>query len=280
MRRFDTVAILGVGLIGGSIGLALRRRKLASQVIGIGRRPESLRVALEMGAITSSTLVSAEGVAAADLVIVCTPVGRIVDDVRHVAAHCRPQALITDVGSTKGRIVADLNDSLPNGVRFIGSHPLAGSERSGPAAAEADLLVDRVVVVTPVAATRPDDLEDLCGFWLNLGARVVQMAADEHDRALAATSHVPHLVAAALAAATPDEVLGLTAGGWGDCTRIAAGDPELWRQIFVGNREPLLASLRQFEECLSVFRAAIERRDDDALVELLTAAKHRRDKVT
>ena len=279
MQPFDTVAILGVGLIGGSIGLGLRRRGLASRVIGIGRRPDSLRVAMDMDAVTSTTLAPHEGVADADLVIICTPVGRIAHDVRSVAPHCRPGTLITDVGSTKAEIVADVGTALPNGVRFIGSHPLAGSERNGPAAAEADLFVGRVVIVTPGDATRADDLEALCGFWRGLGARVVKLPPDEHDRALAATSHLPHLIAAALAAATPGELLGLTAGGWGDCTRIASGDPELWGQIFASNRESLLATLSRFEECVIAFREAIERRDDEALLELLTAAKRRRDSV-
>lgn len=278
-QKFKTVAILGVGLIGGSIGLGLRRRGLAERVIGIGRRLESLRVAREMGAITSATLVPGEGVAEADLVIVCTPVGRIVEDVKSVAPHCRPEALVTDVGSTKAEIVAGVGAELPHGVRFIGSHPLAGSEKSGPAAAESDLFVDRVVIVTPDEATPPGDLEALCGFWRGLGARVVQMPADAHDRALAATSHLPHVVAAALAAATPEELLGLTAGGWSDCTRIASGDPELWRQILATNRESLLASLTRFEEQLAAFRTAIEHRGDEAILELLTAAKRRRDAV-
>lgn len=278
-RRFDTIAILGVGLIGGSIGLAVLRRGLASRVIGIGRRIENLRVAFKMGAITSFTLVPAEGVAEADLVVVCTPVGRIADDVHTVARHCRPGTLITDVGSTKGAIVAEVGGSLPGDVRFIGSHPLAGSERSGAAAAEADLFVDRVVVVTPDAATQSEDRQRLSDFWRSLGARVVQMSAEEHDRALAITSHLPHLVASALAASTPQELLQLTATGWADATRIASGDPELWRQIFASNRDSILASLSGFEQQLVAFRRALEERDDNGLVELLAAAKRRRDSV-
>ncbi|HET6882847.1 MAG TPA: prephenate dehydrogenase/arogenate dehydrogenase family protein [Pirellulales bacterium] len=276
-RQFDTIAILGVGLIGGSIGLAVLRRGLASRVIGVGRRIEGLRMALEMGAITSFTLAPAEGVAEADLVVVCTPVGRIADDVRTVARHCRSGTLITDVGSTKGAIVAEVGGSLPGGVQFIGSHPLAGSERSGAAAAEVDLFVDRVVVLTPSAATQSEDLERLGDFWRSLGARVVTMSAEEHDRALAITSHLPHLVASALAASTPQELLQLTATGWADTTRIAAGDADLWRQIFASNRDSLLASLSSFEQQLASFRAALEGRDDDGLVELLAAAKRRRD---
>lgn len=280
MQQFDSVAILGVGLIGGSIGLALRHRALASRVVGIGRREESLRVARAMGAVTHTTLNLAEGVADADLVIVCTPVGRIADDVRATAKICRSGALITDVGSTKAEIVAGVGSCLPSGVRFIGSHPLAGSERNGPEAAQADLFVDRVVVVTPDKTTAADSLAALSDFWIELGARVMCMSAVAHDRALAATSHLPHLVAAALAIATPEESLELTASGWADCTRVASGDPELWRQIFFSNRPSLLATLARFEELLATLRTAIERGDDASLLEILAAAKKRRDSLT
>jgi prephenate dehydrogenase len=279
MLHFNTVAILGVGLIGGSIGLGLRRRALARRVIGIGYRKESLRVARERGAVTETTLDVAAGVADADLIIVCTPVGRIVDDVRTVAANGRPGVLITDVGSTKAEIVAEVAASLPRGVTFIGSHPLAGSERSGPAAAEADLFVNRVVVITPNETVADDDVQKLTDFWSGLGARVMSMSAAEHDRALAATSHLPHLVAAALALATPAETLELTATGWADTTRVAAGDPELWRQIFASNRTALLAALARFDETLAALRTAIERRDDDKVREILAGAKERRDAV-
>lgn len=278
MPQFDTIAILGVGLIGGSIGLGLRRRGLAKNIIGIGYREESLRVAKDLGAVTETTLNVAEGVLDAELIIVCTPVGRIVDDVRAAAASCRPGALITDVGSTKGEIVRNL-ETLPHDVRFIGSHPLAGSERRGPAAAEADLFIGRVVVVTPDKPTGSDDLASLTSFWSGLGARVVLMSPEEHDRALAVTSHLPHLIAAALALATEDKLLELTATGWADSTRVASGDPELWRQIFASNRQALLAGLTQFDDALVSLRTAIERQDDRAIVDLLAAAKRRRDAV-
>jgi prephenate dehydrogenase len=279
MTKFDTVAILGVGLIGGSIGLGLRRRGLVRRVIGIGYREESLRVAKELGAVSDTTLSVAEGAAQADLVVVCTPVGRIADDVRAAVASCPPGAMITDVGSTKAQIVAAVGHSLPNGVRFIGGHPLAGSERRGAAAAEADLFVDRVVVLTPSATTRADDLAALSQFWSSLGARVRCMSADEHDRHLAATSHLPHLVAAALALATPEEALELTATGWADSTRVASGDPELWRQIFASNRQALLDSLSRFDDALARLRVAIERQDAGEVAKLLGDAKQRRDLV-
>ncbi|HUY33886.1 MAG TPA: prephenate dehydrogenase/arogenate dehydrogenase family protein [Pirellulales bacterium] len=277
MKQRDTVAIVGVGLIGGSIGMALRARGLARHVVGIGRRAGSLRTARQMGAVTRTTLDLARGVAHADLVIVCTPVGRIAADVRAAALACRAGALITDVGSTKAEIVASLEGELPRQTRFVGSHPLAGGERSGPAAATADLLVDRAVIVTPTVATRDDDYTAVAAFWNSLGARVVRMSPANHDRVLAATSHLPHLAASALAAATPEDDLPLVAGGWLDTTRVASGDAELWRQIFSSNRSNVLTALARYEGVLASLRHALEQGDEAKLVEILAEAKRRRD---
>lgn len=277
MKHWNTVAIVGVGLIGGSIGLGLRRRGLAREVVGVGRRPESLRTAQQLGAVDRTTLDRSEAVAEAELVVVCTPVGRIAADVRAAAAVSRKQALITDVGSTKAQIVAELDGALPGGARFVGSHPLAGSEKNGPAAADADLFVDRTVVVTPIDSTREDDLAAIGDLWASLGARVVKLSPADHDRALAATSHLPHLVAAALAATTSPDDLPLTASGWADTTRIASGDPDLWTQIFLSNQAQVLAALGRYQDSIGQLRRAIESGDDGDLVRLLAEAKIRRD---
>jgi prephenate dehydrogenase len=280
MKQLETVAIVGVGLIGGSVGLALRHRGLARRVVGIGRSAESLKVAEEVGAVTSSTCDLVQGVADAELVIVCTPVEQIAGQVRQAAGACRERALITDAGSTKAQIVRGLDGQLPRGVRFVGSHPLAGSEKSGPATATPDLFEGRVVVVTPAGADASGDgCQEVREFWKALGARVVQMSPEEHDRALAVTSHLPHLVASALAAATPENCRPLTATGWADTTRVAAGDPELWTQIFSANRENVLAALADFESIVSALRAALEMRDARTLREILADAKQNRDAV-
>jgi prephenate dehydrogenase len=210
-------------------------------------------------------------------VIVCTPVGQIAADVRAAANACRPGTLFTDVGSTKAEIVAALEGILPRQSRFVGSHPLAGGEKSGPEAASADLFVDRTVVITPTPATHEDDVVAVRSFWTGLGANVVCMSADEHDRILAVTSHLPHLAAAALAAATPVEALPLAASGWLDTTRVAAGDAELWKQILLANRSNVLTALGRYGKTLTSFRRALERGDNARLVELLAEAKLRRD---
>ena len=178
MKQWDTVAIVGVGLIGGSIGRDLLARKMARRVIGIGRRAASLRQAKQIGAVTETTLNLAQGTAEAQLVIVCTPVGRIIDDVRAAAAaatsnSAKSPMLITDVGSTKGSIVAALDGKLPSNAVFVGSHPLAGSEKNGPTAAVVGLFQKRVVVVTPSPKSPPRAVAAVESFWKRLGAQVV-----------------------------------------------------------------------------------------------------------
>ena len=252
MKQWDTVAIVGVGLIGGSIGLALRKKNLANNVVGIGRRQASLRIARRVEAVTHTTIDLNKGVAEAELVIVCTPVGRIVDHVRQAAQHCPERILITDAGSVKQPIVAALDGSLARGCRFLGSHPLAGSEKTGATYASAELFEGRVAILTPTVNTRAEDFDLLEQFWQSLGSLVVQMSPEEHDQALALTSHLPHVAAGALTLTMPEKYYRLTGSGLLDTTRIAGGDPELWRQILVLNRENILRALEQYELELGV----------------------------
>ncbi len=285
MKPWNRVAIVGVGLIGGSIGIDLLRRGLARHVVGIGRRQESLDEARDVGAISSASTDLSQGVRDAELVIVCTPVGRIVEDVLAAAKAAKPGTLITDAGSTKAEIVAyleraALDGSLSSEVAFIGSHPLAGGEKTGPRTAIADLFVNRVVVVTPSASSKEADVRTISDFWSSLGARVMTMSAEEHDRIVAATSHLPHLVASALAASTDIAHLPLTAGGWLDTTRIAAGDASLWQQILMSNRENVLESLKRFEQNLAAMRKAIEAGNSDEIQHLLDKARQLRRRIS
>ncbi len=317
---WDTVAILGVGLIGGSIGLGLLERGLSRQVVGIGRRPAALRSALRRRAITSCTTDIARGVADAQLIVVCTPVETVAEHVASIRRVCRPDAIITDVGSTKASIVAAvaatsaiggsaatsaavigasaataaaaigasaaaaasakraLPPPSPRG-QFLGSHPMAGSEKTGVRYADAALFHGRAVILTPTPDTPPAVQRRLTRFWKSLGARVVSLSPDEHDRSVAAISHLPHLVASALAASTDVDQLRLAGGGWRDTTRVAAGDVELWRQIFLDNRQALLPCLDRFLNKLDEFRAAVRDGDSAALRRLLEAGKEIRDAV-
>jgi prephenate dehydrogenase len=277
MRHFGNVAVVGVGLIGGSIGLALRQRELADQVIGIGRRQVSLRVARRVGAVTHTTIDLGKGVVEAGLVVVCTPVGRIVEHVREVARYCPEGTLITDAGSTKATIVAALDGQLPRGCRFLGSHPLAGSEKGGAGNASADLFEGRVAIITPTRNTSAEDFDLIEEFWEGLGSVVIQMPAEDHDRALALTSHLPHVAAAALAATIPEKHFRLSGSGLLDTTRLAAGDPELWKQILLQNRENILTALEQYGAKLSALHAALRDNNQEAVDQFLTLAKKNRD---
>lgn len=277
MKTFNNVAILGVGLIGGSIGLALRERGLAKEVIGIGRRQESLRTARRIGAVTRTTISLEKGVNEAELVIVCTPVGRIVEDVRRVAACCPKETLITDAGSTKTAIVESLDEGLPRGCRFLGSHPMAGREKTGPAHAMADLFHGRVTVLTPTKNTQAKDYDLLEQFWIQLGSMVIRMSANEHDQIVAMTSHMPHAVSVALAASLSEDCFRLVGTGLLDMTRIASGGADIWKPIFAQNRDNIVAALDQFGQRLATLRAAIAAGDEMELERILTLAKKNRD---
>jgi prephenate dehydrogenase len=276
MADFDCVAIVGVGLIGGSIGLAVRERRLARDVIGVGRNSIGLAKASQVGAIDRFTTDLAEGVAEADLMIVCTPVDTIAEFVRQMSAVCRKEALITDAGSTKAEIVAAIEAQEPGrkgGPRFVGSHPLAGDHRTGVEFARADLLARRKVIVTPTGKTDREALVRIVSFWRSLGADTLEMSPAEHDTALAATSHLPHLVAFALAGATPRNLLPLAASGWRDTTRIAGGDPNLWGPIFGANRGQVLAALERFESLVGEMRSALLDGDERRLLGILEQAR-------
>jgi prephenate dehydrogenase len=257
--------------------MALRQRGLAKSVIGIGRRQVTLRIARRVGAITHTTIDIAKGVSEANLVVVCTSVGQIVEHVKKAAQHAPEGTLITDAGSVKQSLVAELDEGLPRGCRFLGGHPIAGSEKSGPSYAQADLFDGRMVVLTPTKNTRAEDFDLLEEFWRGLGSVVVKMSPEEHDRALAMTSHLPHAAAAALAVALPEKYFRLSGTGILDCTRLASGDPQLWKQILLMNRENVLTALEQFGGKLTALHAAVRDRNEAALEQILITAKKNRD---
>lgn len=283
MTRWEQVAIVGVGLIGGSIGLALRRSGLAKRIIGVGRSAANLQQAIARGAIDQLVLESAGELPQVDLVIVCTPVDHVARHVAWWANSAAKGALITDAGSTKDRIVREVDEQLhqhnPRQARFIGSHPLAGSEKTGVEFARENLFDGRVVVITPTDRTAPSAIEETELLWKSLGAGVIPMTPQAHDEAVAATSHLPHVIAAVLASITPPDLLKLAAGGWLDTTRIAGGDVGLWQQILLENREPVLTALAKYETELASWRRALEQRDASALESLLQQGKTIRDAV-
>ncbi len=275
--RIGTLAILGVGLIGGSIAAAARRRGLAQRIVGIGRNPSRLETATQLGLIDCGSTDIAVA-ADADLAIVCTPVNHIVADAKDLAAVLNSEALITDVGSTKGIVceeLADLDGS--SGPAFVGSHPLAGSQLQGFEHADPELFEGRVCVVTPFEASRDIDIQAIEQFWSDLGSVVVRCEPREHDRALARTSHLPHLVAAALAGNLLASDTQFAASGFRDTTRIASGDPGLWIPILNQNNDAIQQALARLKTRLEEFSDALQHDDDSALQKLLEEAKRQRD---
>lgn len=274
---FDTITIVGVGLIGGSIGLAVKRKKLAERIIGVGRNPETLEAARMLKTIDSFSLQLEKAAAESDLIVFCTPVDKIVEQVIVAGHHCRPGTLLTDAGSTKEQIVRQLEGKLPEGVHFLGSHPLAGSEKKGPYHARVDLFDGRRTIVTPTKTSPKEVVEKVSEFWCELGCEVSRLDAREHDRIVGLTSHLPHLLAAGLAGILPPECYPFTGTGFRDTTRIASGDAELWTAIFLQNRHALCQAMVQVTDRFSDFLDAMVHQDAERLTQLLAQAKQVRD---
>lgn len=271
--HFGTVAIVGVGLIGGSLGMALKRRRLAHRVIGIGRNPERLDKAVALGAIDAGMTDLARGVAEADVVVLCTTVGHIVETLPGVLKAVKPGAVVTDVGSTKGTIARQAA-GFPF---FVGGHPMAGSEQAGVEAATPLLFEEATWAVTPAEGSDPGAVKTVERLAREVGATTLTLSPEAHDTMLAVTSHLPHVLAASLmrqAAAAQGiypQTQRLTAGSFADATRVAASPPEIWRDVCLTNREALLAALKGFQAELDALEAAVEA-GDAAQIEAFFAA--------
>jgi prephenate dehydrogenase len=273
---WDTVAIVGVGLIGGSLGQALRERKLVRQIVGIGRRRSSLRLAKSRGAVDRTSLSVRTGVTEADLVVVCTPVQMIAEQVLEACTFAPPHAVVTDTGSTKREIVATVERHGGGRLRFVGAHPLAGSERAGPEHARADLFEGRLCVLTPTGRTESEALRAVQRLWRSVGARTCVLDPEQHDRLLAYTSHAPHVIAIALMRGLAEEAEPFVASGFLDTTRIAAGLPDLWVPIVAQNRDAILGAVDRFLKELDQLRDAISHYDVAQLRRIWSEAAQRR----
>lgn len=281
--RWRKAAILGVGLLGGSLGMALRRRQLAGEVWGCVRRAATIQEALEAGAIDAGTESMEEAVRDADLVVLCAPVAQLGGMAHSMAPHLATGAWVTDVGSVKGSVIAAVEGQVAEaGGFFVGSHPMAGSEKTGVKAGRADLFNGAVTVVTPTPSSQSEAVEGVSRLWESVGSRVLRLSPEQHDEWVSRTSHLPHLMAATLAEyvldpAGPPEQAWLCATGFRDTTRVASGSPEMWRDIAMGNREALLKSMDGFERSLRGLRELLERRDGPGIEAFLRSAKERRD---
>jgi prephenate dehydrogenase len=279
---YPRVAIVGAGLIGGSVALALRERKLAGSTIALARSDQSAQRVLRAGVVDDATTNPGEALLEADVIVVATPVGRVAESVLAALRLARADALVTDAGSAKGSIVAEVTAGLAGIDRrslaaFVAAHPLAGDHRTGPEAARAGLFQGAVTVLTPTLATPAEALDRARTFWSSLGSRIEFLSPETHDAMLALTSHVPHVAAAAVAATTPAEALAMAATGWADTTRIAGGSPELWRDILLANRGPVAEGLRALGDMLRAYAVALDAGDGATVERLLDEGRRRRD---
>lgn len=281
--RFERVAIVGVGLIGGSFALALKAAKLCGHVVGIGRGAANLESARRLGVIDSIAADPAQA-GGCDLVMVATPVAQFERVLSALAPGLRAGSLVTDGGSTKRDVVAAARQALGDKVaQFVPAHPIAGAEKSGAEAAKADLFRDRRVILTPLAENAPADVARVEAAWQACGARVFRMDPETHDEVLAAVSHLPHLLAYALVKEFADrgnaaQLFSNSAGGLRDFTRLASSHPEMWRDICVANRDKLAAELGAFENRLRAIRPLLEAGDGAALEKLFADARGVREK--
>ena len=273
------LSILGVGLLGGSIGLAAKAAGIPARVVGYGHRPETLRRALEVGAIDEAASSIEQAVRGADLVILCTPVGLFESILTQTAGGLATTALVTDVGSTKRSIVELAGRLLPNPSRFVGSHPMAGSEKRGVEFARADLFQSARCILTPTDDTDPAAVDAVDAFWRKLGMQTSRLSPAEHDRLICDVSHLPHVLAAALIAMQSDAALLLAGKGFLDTTRIAGGDGALWRDILQDNRDNVADSLRRLREQFDQVLALLDPARREELVRWLDAAAERRAKL-
>jgi prephenate dehydrogenase len=281
---FERVAIVGVGLIGGSFSLALKEKGLCRHVAGAGRSAGNLALARERGVIDSSAADAAAAVRDADLVLIAAPVAQFEKIFLAIGPSLKPECLVMDAGSTKRDVVAAARAALGARIaQFVPAHPIAGAEKSGAAAASAGLFQGRRLVLTPLKENKEEDVQTVSDLWTALGARVTRMSPEEHDRVFAAVSHLPHLLAYALVheistRADAAQLFGYAAGGFRDFTRIASSHPEMWRDICTANSDQLLQELARFDAALENIGKILRERDARALEKLFTDARAARQK--
>ncbi|MBT3787049.1 MAG: prephenate/arogenate dehydrogenase family protein [Alphaproteobacteria bacterium] len=277
---YKRVALLGVGLINGSLAWGILRHGLADEVVGYSRSQGSVDRALELGFISEGSTDAAEIVKDADLVVIGTPVGASGEMAALIAANLKPGSTLTDVGSVKSAVVRDVGPHVPEGVHFIPGHPVAGTENSGPDAGFAELFEDHWCILTPPPGTDQTAVDRLAALWQRLNSKVEFMDAKHHDLVLAVTSHLPHLIAYNIVGTANDmeevtrsEVIKYAGGGFHDFTRIAASDPTMWRDVFLNNKEAVLEMLGRFSEDLTALQRAIRWGDGDILFDLFTRTR-------
>ena len=281
--RWKKITLVGVGLLGGSLGMALRKRRLAGSVVGFVRRAASVKESQGLGAVNMATRNLRQAVEGAELIVLCTPIAQMRSLVEQMLPWLRPGAIVTDVGSVKGSVVRDLETLVARGgAHFVGSHPMAGAEKMGVAAARADLFEGAVCVVTPTRKSNPAAVRKIEELWKSVGARLLRLSPEAHDEFVSRSSHLPHVVAAQLARLIlspgySKEQGMLCANGFRDTTRIASSSPEMWRDIALANRQNLSRALGSFTQGLQDFNRALKRGDVVAVASFFAQARERRE---
>ena len=277
---YERVALIGLGLIAGSMALAMKRDGLAGEITGYARSAETRKVAAEIGLVDRVCDSAADAVKDADLVVLCVPVGAMGAVAAQIGPHLKAGATVSDVGSVKRAVIDAVGPHIPEGVHFIPAHPLAGTEKSGPRSGFAELFEDRWCLIVPVEGTDVEATKRLRDLWVGMGAHVDEMEADHHDLVLAVTSHAPHLIAYTMVGVADDlgrvtgsEVVNYSAAGFRDFTRIAASDPTMWRDVFLNNKEATLEILGRFTEELFALQRAIRKGDGDHLFDYFTRTR-------
>jgi len=283
---YDSICLIGLGLIGSSIGLDVHKKNLANHVSGYARSEKTRQIAKKIGFVDSIHESAADAAQDADLIIICAPVGAMAEIAKEIAPVLKEGTTVTDVGSVKQAVIEAIGPHLSDKVNFIPAHPIAGSEKSGPESGFAELFQDRWCILTPVETASPQSIEKLKSFWKALGSSVEIMSPKHHDSVLAITSHLPHLIAYSIVSTASDledvtqsEVIKFSAGGFRDFTRIAASDPTMWRDVFLTNKDAVLEMLGRFSEDLSALQRQIRWGDGDALFDLFTRSKETRNNI-
>jgi len=277
---FDRVAFIGIGLIGSSLARVMRRGGLAGHITVTASTQATLDKVMELSLADHVTADSIEAVTDADLIMICTPLGAYAAVAKSIGAHLKPGAIVSDVGSAKKCVFRDLAPHLPKGVHLVPGHPVAGTEYSGPGSGFAELFQDRFCILTPTADTDADAVTRITALWRAAGMKVEAMDAGHHDRVLAITSHLPHLIAytivdtaAQLGDDLQQEIFKYSASGFRDFTRIAASDPVMWRDIFIENKDAVLDILGRFDEDLTTLKRAIRQGDGQTLEDVFTRTR-------
>lgn len=277
MRKFNKITIVGVGLMGGSIGLALKNKRLARHIVGVGHHKSSIKRALRLKTADEGTLDIRRAVSGADIVIMSTPILSMAGLTRKMSPYLKKGCIVTDVGSTKLRLAKEMERLLPQGIYYVGGHPMAGSEKKGVEKARKDLFKDSVCILTKTKNTGEKPVKTVKNLWRALGAEVIVMSPRDHDRIISEVSHLPHMLIFSLLNSIDPKGLRFASSGFYDTTRIASSDAIIWKDIAITNKEEILKSISRFKKSLSILQRGIDREDGATLMKVFKIAKKRRE---